>query len=401
MEEAQKTPGLRWRDGKPIWRASKPAVRAGYPVKSVNLASLAANPAAVIARAQRLHAEMLEWLSGRSDNAQPFDGTITSLIAIYQTDPDSPYHNLKPSSRHPYDVYARMLTAEIGTRRIDHCDGRDARRWFRAWSAPEKEGARPRIAAARMAMNVLKSAMAFGKTCRLRGCADFKAIMDELQFPAPEPRSEAPSAADVIKARKAAHELGHARAALAYAVQFETTLRQWDVIGEWVPLSDKRPSAIIDGKKKWIGPIWAQVDDNNVFRVTPSKTEDLSRIRVVYDLNACPMVMEELARIPIEERIGPLIINPRTALPYRQWYFRDFWRKVADRVGIRAQVWNRDLRAGGNTEGQKAGALLEDRKKITGHSMRSQQTAEVYDRDHIEAHRRVMRARRKLRENET
>ena len=41
------------------------------------------------------------------------------------------------------------------------------------------------------------------------GCAAFKSIMDEIEFPAPQPRVEAPSAAEVARARAAAHELGH------------------------------------------------------------------------------------------------------------------------------------------------------------------------------------------------
>lgn len=400
MEARPTAPGLRWPRGKPLWRASKAAVRAGYPVKSVNLSSLADNPTALLLRAQRLQDEMRAWLSGKDGAVQVFDGTIARLLAIYQTDPESTYHALRPSSRHPYDVYARMLTAEVGTRRIDACDGRDLRRWFAAWSKPEGEGKPRRIAAARMAMNVLKSALSFGKTCRLRGCADLKSIMEEIRFPTLKPRDEAPTADQIIKARQEAHALGHPRAALAYAIQFEGTLRQWDVIGVWWPLSDPRPSAVVEGKTKWLGLSWAQIDEFAVLRATPDKTSETSGARVVIDLKACPMVMEELALIPDVERRGPLIVNPKTGLPYRQWYFRDLWRQVANRAGIPTTVWNRDLRAGGNTEAQRAGARLEDRKKLMGHSVKSEVTAKVYDRDHLEAHRRIATARAIHRKNE-
>src|SRR4029450_12227622 len=100
----------------------------------------------------------------------------------------------KPSSRHPYEVYLRMLTVEVGQRRIDACDGRDLRRWHAAWSAPDQEGGSLHLAAARMAMTVLKAALSFGKTCRLRGCADLKSILAEIEFPAPKPRRFAPTA---------------------------------------------------------------------------------------------------------------------------------------------------------------------------------------------------------------
>ena len=130
-----------------------------------------------------------------------------------------------------------MLTAEIGARRVDACDGRDARRWFAAWSEPDKPGARPRIAAARMAIIVLNTALSFGKACRLPGCAEFKATFEDIRFKVPTPRQEA-RAAEIIAARAAAHKFGHHPAAFAYALQFEASLRQWDVIGQWIPISD-------------------------------------------------------------------------------------------------------------------------------------------------------------------
>jgi hypothetical protein len=202
MEEPQ-APGLRWRVTRtgrtPIWRASKAAAIAGYPVKSANLAPFADDARMLAQRCQRLQAEMTEWMSGRRDRPMNFDGTFASLISIYQRDPESPYQKLKPSSRHPYDVYCRMLTLEIGARRIDACDGRDARRWFAAWSEPTERGRRPRIAAARLAMIVLKTALSFGKACRLPGCAEFKTTIEDIRFQAPLPRQEAPTAAEIVR----------------------------------------------------------------------------------------------------------------------------------------------------------------------------------------------------------
>jgi hypothetical protein len=55
-------------------------------------------------------------------------------------------------------------------------------------------------------------------------------------------------------------------------------------------------------------------------------------------------------------------------------------------------MWNRDIRAGGNTEAQQAGTRLEDRAKVAGHAP-ERTIADVYDRDRLEAFRRVARAR--------
>jgi len=117
----------------------------------------------------------------------------------------------------------------------------------------------------------------------------------------------------------------------------------------------------------------------------------------VLDLKMCPMVMEELAKVPVEARRGPIIVNPRTGLPYRNWYFGEVWRKVRKATGIAKSVWNRDARAGGVTEARQAAAptpdnLLDDVAKQAGHSNK-RTTARVYDRDRLEAARRVAQAR--------
>ena len=48
-------------------------------------------------------------------------------------------------------------------------------------------------------------------------------------------------------------------------------------------------------------------------------------------------------------------------------------------------------------EAQKAGAALADRAKVTGHT-EERTTADIYDRDVIEAHRRVAKLRREYRD---
>jgi integrase len=291
-----------------------------------------------------------------------------------------------------------LIVSTVGARRIDALDGRDMRRWHAAWMEPDEPAGKPRIARARMAITVLKIALTFAAGCRKPGCKELRDILSDIDFPAPRPRKEAPTAAEIVAARNAAHEAGHASAALAYAFQFEGTMRQWDVIGKWVPLPDKRPALIIDGRKKWLGPMWSQIDEHNVLRYAPSKTLHSSGAEVVLDLNKLPMVLEELAGVLAEARRGPLIVNPRTGLPYRHEYFRLLWRRCAAQVGIAASVWNRDTRAAGVTEARQAaspnepGNILEDVAKTAGHASK-RTTAKVYDRDRLEAARRVAAAR--------
>jgi hypothetical protein len=227
METKTKAPGLTFARGKPIWRASRPAIKAGFRPKWVSLTCLVHDEAALLARCHRLTAEMKDWLSGRTGRDASFDGTIRSVINFWQVEPSSPYHALEASSRHPYDVYARMIVETVGERRVDALDGRDLRRWHTEWSVPLEQGGKPRLAAARMALIVLKTALTFAATCRKPGCADLRDILRNITFPAPRPCIEAPTATEVIAVRKAAHQLGHSPAGFAYALQFEGAMRQW------------------------------------------------------------------------------------------------------------------------------------------------------------------------------
>ena len=400
-----KAPGIGYRRRKngldvPYWVADARAVKAGYSVKAVNLSAFVHDPALLRQRCERLQAEMLMWLSGHRAEKVAFDGTFGTLIERYLTDKESSYARLKPSSRHPYSIYASKLIEHIGARRIDACDGRDVNKWFKVWAGnvDELRSSDARIPKARMALTVLKSAISFGVICRLPGCAAFNTILAELVFPGNRRRTFAPTAADIEAAREAAHQSRAPRRALAYALQFETTLRQWDVIGQWLPLSDPRPSAVIDGDEKWIGPTWAHIDADFILRLVHGKTEDTSEAAGTYDLSVCPMVVAELANISVEERKGPLIINERTGLPYRHATFRDAWRDDFKRAGLPPKMWNRDLRAGGITEGGMAEASVDDRRKVAGHTT-NRMTATIYDRDMLEAHRRVAQKRTNHRRN--
>jgi hypothetical protein len=394
-QDRPKSPGLKWRKRKggavPYWFADAAAIKAGYPVKSVNLSHFADKPELLIARAQVLQKEMLRWISGDRGAPPRFDGTFKSLLDIYQTDPESTYNTkIKKHTAQSYATYLRKMTDHIGARRLDECDGRDVRRWFKQWK--EASG----LGAARMALAVLKAAVSFGVVCRTRGCVEFQAILREMEFETLPSRNFAPTAEDITAARKAAHAAGRPLAALCYAIQFETTLRQWDVIGQWVDLDDPRPSVVLGYGKKWIGPTWSAIDANLIMaKVKPTKTEDTTEVTVSFDLAACPMVCEELAQIAQDQRKGPLIVNPSTGLPYISQSWRNAWAADFEAAGLPKGMWNRDLRAGGITEGGKAGASKDDRRKLAGHAKEA--TTEIYDRDQVEAHRRVMQAREQFR----
>src|SRR5262249_13699558 len=159
-------------------------------------------------------------------------------------------------------------------------------------------------------------AISFGVACRHRGCKAFQEVMEEIEFPSPKSRTFAPTAQQIEAARNAAHAAGAPRRALLYALIYDTTGREFDFLGQWLPLSDKKPSALLAYCKKWIGPLWSAIGDDLMLTIKPTKTEDTTAVELTFDLSVCPMVMEELAHIPRSERKGPLITNESTGLPY-------------------------------------------------------------------------------------
>jgi hypothetical protein len=399
-ERPKPPPGLKWRRRRtgppvPYWFPDAKAIKAGYPVKSANLSKFADQPAMLRERCDRLQDEMKLWLSGQMKAAVHFDGTFGSLLDLYECDPESSFQERKPGVRETYLVYIRRLRNHVGGLRIDHVDGGDVKRWFRQWRTDE-DGS-DHLPRARMVLAVLKAAVTHGVVKRKAGCAEFDRILSKLEFDTVPPRVFAPNAKQIAAARVAAREAGAPSRALLYALIYDTTGREFDFFGQWLPLSDKKPSAVLAYGKKWIGPTWAAVDENLMLKIKPTKTEDTTSIEVTFDLSVCPMVMEELALIPLEKRKGPLIVNERTGLPYIYETFRLAWNEDFRAAGLPKGMWCRDMRAGGVTEGGKAGVSKDDLRRTAGHAKAKQ--TDDYDRDQVEAQRRAMKSRTNYREN--
>lgn len=392
------TKGLKWRprkNGPPAayWTAPADAVKQGYRPTVVRIAYDADDPnhlQAIEFACERLRAEISSVLNG-ARRTSAFDGTVKALIERYIYDLESPFQTHKHTTQAPYLKYARLIIKTIGSRAIHACDGRDVKRWFNGW-AEDQHGGAPHLAKAQMCLTVLKSALAYGIMCRRPHCAGLREIMRVMRLPSPRPRKQVPTREQIIAIRAAAHELGEPAVALATALQFETMQRMWDVVGQWLPMHAPEVSSIIHRGRKWIGPQWSDVDEL-VLRWQPTKTRRTTGRIVEVDLSVCPMVMEELQRVPVEKRSGPLIVA-QNGRPYAELSYRRVFRLAAQKSGVPNEMWCRDIRAGGITEARKSGASLDDASKTAGHSS-VQTTARVYDRDTLEAHRRVAAARSK------
>lgn len=406
-------PGLIWQARThgytPYWRPPEWYT----PGKNVNLSYIADNEAALVARCVSLHAEANAWRAGLRGHVAAFDGTFGQIIKKYLTDKESTFFSLRHGSRHPYEFYAKRLEFELGELRIDEITGVDLKRWHERWS----EGG-TKLAASKMMRAVLDAAIAFTIMSSKTGSPEFRAASElrealktaSRKLPNPKRRESVVTADQVVLLRAAAHKAGRPKMALAYALVFETTLRLWDVIGQWMPMdapgiSDvvMTPHTSMKESKKWFGLRWEDINDDLVLRYVPSKTSNKTGLAVTFPLSKAPMVMEELALLQVTESTwphnkltGPVVINEATGLPYSGNYFGEFWREDREAAGLASNIWARDLRASGITEGRASGVSTDDAAKVAGHAS-TKTTSAIYDRAALEAAERFADARAKKR----
>jgi len=391
MPKIENAPGLKWRKTKTgweaRWRARADLVQKGFAPKIVRLwAGVEMDDfdiAYVRDRCEALQSEMLIWAKGGLPSEETFDGTIASLARCYQTDEESPYHAGRYETRKYYDRLCRVVVRDIGDKRIADLTARDLLRWHRQYS--------DRVAMGHSVVGMLRTLCTFGATLLgHRDCRDLKEMLGDMRFKMAKPRTERLTADMVVAIRREAHKAGRPSIALAQALQFEMTLRQKDIIGEWVPISEPGLSAVTNGNMKWLrGLDWKEVDANFVCTHITSKRQK----EITIDLQLAPMVTEELG---ILERShwsasGPIVVDEKTSLPYTATDFRRAWRRIADAAGVDRSIRNMDTRAGAISEATDAGAPLEKVRKAATHSDIGM--TQKYSRGDAEAIAEVMQMR--------
>ncbi|WP_181173912.1 tyrosine-type recombinase/integrase [Mesorhizobium sp. B2-5-7] len=295
----------------------------------------------------------------------------------------SNFHKLRPASRGVYLHYLGQIEKEIGSRTVGDVSGLDLKEWHVRWSSDGRH-----LAASNMCRAVLLAVVAFGVEARLAGCAELAVSLRAANrnLPNPKRRESVITAEQVVALRAAAHADKRPSSALAYALVYETTMRLWDVI---------------------LGMQWEDIDANLVMRHVPSKTSTKTGLAITYPLTRAPMVVEELVfagairleqangidRYVLADRpVGPMVVCEGTGRPYLASSFREQWRKDRNAAGVPANVWARDLRASGITEGRASGVSTDDAAKVAGHAS-TKTTAAVYDRATLEAAERFADAR--------
>jgi hypothetical protein len=410
-------PGLVWRQRKDgwvaTWQARTDRVKDGYRPKYLPLWAgetlTEAEAVDISTRCQHQQYDMLTW--GRElpepEPPQPdhFTGALRSLAHCYKTDADSPFQKNRFHVRQNRESLIRRIVKKHGDVKLSEIKARVLLAWHKDWSS---EGTK--LATGSAFVGQLRSLFSFGATLlEDPDCERLCGVMNKMRFAGAKPRSVSVTADHAIAIRNKAREhFGWPSIALAQAFQFDGTLRQKDVIGETVPLSEPGVSAVLVAGRKWLcGIVWQEIDENLILKHITSKKQKLVEI----DLKLASMVLEELQilvgaeplihvdeitkKVTVNRRLlpasGPVIINDVTGLPWSPNEYRRKWRLIATAAGVPKNVWNMDSRSGAISEAIQAGAAIEFVRHAATHSDVSQ-TAD-YDRTQAEATAKVMKLR--------
>jgi hypothetical protein len=370
-----KAPGLKLR-GKNherlYWICRDDIAKAGFTPRQVRLSYNIHDPAdhrLIEAACQRLDAEMKMWSSGTKRDRPHFDGTILSLSRRYQTDEESPFKKHKWNWRDRETRILKIIERAFGGRALGSLRNTDFQRWYDAARQPKTPGGPERVDRAAKIMKLVRQMVSYGVQSELPHCERLARILGEMRFQGPERRRVTLDLDHVKAFVPKAIEMGRISLALGTALQFETMMRQKDVIGEWEPLSNSDTGhGIVLNHARWVkGLTWADIPECMEVRKVTTKTGAI----VVSDLKLCPLVLDVLRLIPTEKRVGPLIIDENAGRPYAEDGYAREWRKVARAAGIPDHIRNMDARAGAITEADDAQASLDDIRSTAGHSQAS------------------------------
>lgn len=314
--------------------------------------------------------------------------TLAVLIEAYQTDPVSPYHDLRERTRVNDAGILRRIGTTYGDVALKDIKNRTLIEWHKVWT---KGGTCIPMGHAMMAK--VRTIVRFGFLfLEDPECQRLRMVLHDMKFKQGPARVQYITAAQAEAIREQAHKDGRPSIALAQAAQFDGTLRQKDVIGEFVSHGEPGISEVVSPRYgKWVrGLRWPEIDNNLILVHVTSKKEK----KITIDLKLAPMVVEELRRqfpgcitkyqvrdkatgetrteLHVHRSVlpsnGPVIVDEEHGRPYLTENFRRRWRGYARAAGIPDDVQNRDTRAGAMTEAAEAGADRDDIKESATHS---------------------------------
>jgi hypothetical protein len=231
------------------WQARSDLVKKGYAPGAKKLWE-GTEPSDIIkleiaAQCDDLQSAMLIWSRERDAGGKLFPlVTVSNLIHKYQNDDDSAFHKKRYEARQGKAALLKRIDKRFGDVMLAEITGRMILSWYKEWS----DGGQ-KVSAGGAFIATLRTLFRFGAGLLDDAeCSRLAGTLSSQSYKGTKPREVALSAEQATAIRKAAHARGWPYMALAQAIQFECTLRQRDVIGEWVPVKEPGVSDVIQTK---------------------------------------------------------------------------------------------------------------------------------------------------------
>ncbi len=332
---------------------------------------------------------MLEHFSPKTPAIQV--GTWKWLFSRYLTDKESPFHEKKANTQEMYRLFIGYWEKAIGDTLISQANFQAAMRWKKAMA----NNGRSDDHIKRM-FTVLRLVMSYGVLIEDQECIRFRGVLAEMRIASPKTKQNEGTPEQISAIVAAAFKAGHHSFVLGCALQWWFALRAADVRGQWLEIKPgETPSGIINGKLRWTDGLTWDMIDSDVTRIqkTISKTQATTGTVKVFDLTQVPEVRDQLLSIPLEKRVGPVIVNTSTGLPYTRSGWSTAWRRHRKEAGVPDHVKNMGIRAAAITHGERSGASPFQLRDAAGHA--DLKTTGRYIRGADEATSKVLNLRRK------
>jgi hypothetical protein len=363
-----------------FWRAPKLYIKAGQSAAPIPLPGRLDDDQGLdrAKRCRDLTRAMVRWHENEGTNAKVALGTWMWLIGRYKTDEYSPFHNVKSNTRLSYLAQFKHWEDAIGGVEIAKTDYEAIMRWIKVMK--DKNRTVDHISRMFRHLRILTS---YGVMVKAVGAKDVRDILSEMKLKSPRPRTQSPTQAQIEGIIAAADKAGNKAFALGLSFQWWLTLRAVDVRGQWLKDGDT---------KRWAdGLTWAMISkDLYTLTKVPSKTEESMPEALVWDLTPLLDLRRRLSEIPMESRIGPVIVQSN-GVPFLSRRWSMLFRKFADRAGVPKEVWGMDTRAGAINHAKRSGASRLEMQHQANHA--DAKTTERYIRQRSDTANDVIQLR--------
>ena len=368
-------PGLSWSKNTASWKVPATYSKAGYRITgedgkdrvSINL-KLPGCPTDTHqidrARLCRQHTrDMLDWWNDQDASQWDLE-SWSYVIHRFQTDPESDYPAQEGSTKRDYDYRCRYWDAVIGKAKVGAMDMFEIKRIHKTM----KENGRSVSFIHRM-VTMLRMLAKYAFLIKVPGGRDVKETLSEMRFQSPaKKQTRPPTRAEIEAVVKEADKHGDHAFAAGLLLQFEFTLRAVNVRGEWSKISQEEyerggitrqttyRNKVI--RKRWSKGLMLEQFSADMlqFEILITKSARSLPKPSLFTLEHLPELQQRLVGVRGERRMGPLIVSERYGEPYESTAWAALWRRHAGSVGIPAEIQLMDVRSGGLTEAEQAGA---------------------------------------------